>query len=411
MDADNWKQLYSNNCIFEPSTQPNEESNVRPVSRDGEDVDPVQAFRFSFFRDDRYYLKHHIVDQMDNEIGDIKSEILDLQKQCLLDLEEIIVNQEVFIYYVSSCFATLDATLSLSLVAREYKLIRPAISDENVLVIKSGRHLLQELTVETFVPNDSFSSQDKNISIITGPNGSGKSIYLKQIGIITYLAHIGSFVPCERAVIGLTDRIFTRISSDESVSVGQSAFTIDLCQMAKMFRGATQASLCLIDEFGKGTMPMDGMSLLGAVLKHFVHMPCRSFCVLHLSEVLDASVLPSDLLQRINCFKMDTLEGNSHPHKNRTHDSQFGNDEDSDDEEMIPLYKLRVGRDSDSEGISCAKTMGIDNQVIARAKEIKSAIKKNEKVPVRAHLRKLSENEVQFMRNLLRSEETGEPET
>lgn len=364
----------------------------------------MNAFRFSFHRDDRYYLKHKVMDDMDETIGDIKSEILDLQKQCLLDIEEIIINQEVFIFYMSGCIATLDATMSLSLVARENKLIRPNMIDDNILVIKGGRHLLQELTVESFVPNDTFAGNDKNISIITGPNGSGKSIYLKQIGIITYLAHIGSFVPCERAIIGLTDQIFTRIASEESVSVAQSTFTIDLCQMAKMFRGASKSSLCLIDEFGKGTMPLDGIALLGAVLKHFSDLPCRTFCVLHLTEVLDKTVLPPELLSRINCFKMDTITENSHPQNNVQYDRQFGHDSDDDDNELIPLYKLKVGVVSDSEGIACAKTMGVNQKVIDRAKQIKSAIQSKSSISVRLKLRVMAEKDINFLRDLF---ETG----
>lgn len=352
----------------------------------------ISPFTVSFVRDNKYYLKNETVDVMDSTFGDIKNDILDLQKQILISVEEAILNQEVYIYSMAGSFSMIDATLSLAKFAIEKRLCRPRLIEDTVLVIKGGRHLLQELTVDTFVPNDTFSSNAKNISIITGPNSSGKSVYLKQIGLITYLAHIGSCVPCERAVIGMTDSIFTRISSEESVSSSQSTFTMDLSQMAKMFRGASQRSLCLIDEFGKGTMPLDGISLLGAVIKHFVGMPCRSFFVLHLMEALDESILSQQYLSRINCFKMEVLS------------EQPGSDDDwADnhyDDDIVPLFKLKVGIDMDSEGLSCAKAMGVNNEVTQRAQQIKQAIKSKANVAIETGLRRITAAEANFLRTI-----------
>lgn len=352
----------------------------------------ISPFTVSFVRENKYYLKNEIVDAMDSSFGDIKNDILDLQKQILISVEEAILHQEVYIYSMASSFSIIDATLSLAKFAIEKRLCRPQLIDDTVLVIKGGRHLLQELTVDAFVPNDIFSSSAKNISIITGPNSSGKSVYLKQIGLITYLAHIGAYVPCERAVIGMTDSIFTRISSEETVSSSQSTFTMDLSQMAKMFRGASRRSLCLIDEFGKGTMPLDGISLLGAVIKHFVGMPCRTFFVLHLMEALDESILSQQFLSRINCFKMEVLSERSGS------DDEWADHHDDDD--IVPLFKLKVGIDVDSEGLSCAKAMGVNDEVTQRAQLIKQAIKGRADVTIETSLRRISVAEANFLRTI-----------
>lgn len=356
-------------------------------------IEIISPFTVSFVRENKYYLKNETVDAMDNAFGDIKNDILDLQKQILINVEEEILSNEVYIYSMASSFSIVDATISLAKFAIEKRLCRPQLIDDAVLVIKGGRHLLQELTVDAFVPNDTFSTSMKNISIITGPNSSGKSVYLKQIGIITYLAHIGAYVPCERAVIGITDCIFTRISSEETVSSSLSTFTMDLSQMAKMFRSATQKSLCLIDEFGKGTMPLDGIALLGAVIKHFVGMPCRSFFVLHLMEALDESILSPQFLSRINCFKMEVLSERLSP-------DDHGMEHYDDDEDVIPLFKLKVGIDIDSEGIGCAKAMGVKLEVAQRAQVIRQAIKSRACMPIETGLRRITAAETSFLRTV-----------
>lgn len=125
------------------------------------------------------------------------------------------------------------------------------------------------MTVDTFIPNDTKIFNDGRINIITGPNYSGKSIYVKQVALIVFLSHIGSFVPAESATVGLTDRIFCAMGS-KLMTAEQSTFMIDLHQVGMMLRQATSKSLCLLDEFGKGTLNEDGVGLLGGAINHFV---------------------------------------------------------------------------------------------------------------------------------------------
>lgn len=179
------------------------------------------------------------------------------------------------------------------------------MTKENVIIIEGGRHPLQELTVPSFVPNDttliggpgddsSITTTGPSMLIMTGPNYSGKSVLLKQIAVIVYLAHIGSFVPCEKATIGLTDKILTRIATRESVSRAQSAFMIDLQQVALATTLATRRSLIIIDEFGKGTNANDGAGLACGVFEHFLSLGDERPKVLgatHFHEIFESGFL------------------------------------------------------------------------------------------------------------------------
>eukprot|EP01041_Mallomonas_annulata_P003970 gene3971-7912_t len=182
----------------------------------------------------------------------------------------------------------------------------------------------------------------------SGANGSGKSVYLKQVGVLVYLAHIGSWLPCERAVIGLTDRIFTRISSVESVSTPQSAFALDLAQ------------------FGKGTAPLDGIALLAATVKHFATHPAKVIFVLHFTEILHENVLPTEVKTSMMTFRMET------------HTSDDNGDGtgllDEEDGDPTPLFVLKVGVAPSSGGIPCARLAGVPEQVLERAVAVRSAI-------------------------------------
>ena len=178
------------------------------------------------------------------------------------------------------------------------------------------------------------------------------------MGLIVYLAHIGSFTPCEKAIIGLCDRILTRIASTETVQSGQSSFTLDLNQISHMLLNHTPRSLCLIDEFGKGTAPIDGIALLGSVISHFVTQKAKAIFVLHFTEVLNPEILSQTHRNSIEVFNM----------------AWHTDSDDNIDNEALPLYKLRLGLASSSQGIPCAKSAGVPEEIIDRAYKVKAAI-------------------------------------
>lgn len=242
--------------------------------------------------------------------------------------------------------------------------MRPILTEDSLLDIQNGRHVLQELTVDTFVPNDTKISNYGRINIITGPNYSGKSIYVKQVALVVFLSHIGSFVPADAAIIGMTDRIFCAIGS-KPMTADQSTFMIDLHLVGMMLRHATPRSLCLLDEFGKGTLTEDGIGLLGGAIDHFanyVHPP-KVFVCTHMTELLSESFLPKS--GKMKFYTMSIL---------RPDESQNPVDD------IVFLYRLVPGHALMSYGIHCARLAGVPQEVVERANSILEMIQSDKSI-------------------------------
>jgi hypothetical protein len=186
------------------------EAGVAPTSTSTSTTGDV--FTFVFQQEDKCYYKNQRMREMDDSIGDIKNTILDAQKAILYQLEEAVLDVEVELRVLGDVLATLDAVCSLGTVAVENGFVCPEIVDDrHVIIIKGGKHPLQAMTSSStagasFVPNDTYITPEKHVALITGANGSGKSVYLKQVGLLVFLAQIGSFLPCEKAIIGITDK-------------------------------------------------------------------------------------------------------------------------------------------------------------------------------------------------------------
>lgn len=249
------------------------------------------------------------------------------------------------------------------------------MTNDNVIDITGGRHLLQELTVPSYVANDVFlqggtgreiddpvmylndSQPDgPNLLLMTGPNYSGKSVYLKQTALIVYMAHIGSFVPADSATIGLTDKILTRIATRESISRAQSAFMIDLQQIALATTLATNRSLIVIDEFGKGTNSSDGAGLACGVLEYFLSLGVNRPKVLgatHFHEIFGSGALED---------RSELAFGHMEV---RVH-----NESDRIEDQVTYLYNYKSGKSMSSFGTCCAAMNGIDPAIVERAEEL-----------------------------------------
>ncbi|XP_049360399.1 DNA mismatch repair protein MSH5 isoform X5 [Solanum verrucosum] len=236
-------------------------------------LESLQDYEFAFADEEgehrRFFYHTAKTKELDNLLGDIYHKILDMERAITRDLVSHILQFSVHVHKAVSFAAELDCILALALVARQNNYVRPNLTAEDLLDIRSGRHVLQEMTVDTFIPNDTNITLEGRINIITGPNYSGKSIYIKQVALIVFLSHIGSYVPADAATVGLTDRIFCAMGS-KFMTAEQSTFMIDLHQVGIMLRHASPRSLCLMDEFGKGTLTEDGIGLLGGTINHFV---------------------------------------------------------------------------------------------------------------------------------------------
>lgn len=250
---------------------------------------------------------------------------------------------------------------------------------ENVIQIEGGRHPLQELTVPAYIANDCFieggsgnehvpnsqsqhsqssapSVNSPSMLVMTGPNYSGKSVYLKQNALIVYMAHIGSYVPAESATIGLTDKIMTRIATRESVSKNQSAFMIDVQQIALALTLATNRTLLVIDEFGKGTNASDGAGLCCGVLDYLLSLGANRPKVLaatHFHEIFENGFL-------------DERPDLSFGHMEVRVDTEAEAVED----QIAYLYNFVPGRSISSFGTCCALMNGVDPVIVTRADEL-----------------------------------------
>ncbi|KAI8049134.1 DNA mismatch repair protein MutS [Gilbertella persicaria] len=248
----------------------------------------LAGFELQFTTADNLYYKNERTKELDESLGDIHAMIVDKEIEIIQSLSEKILEHTLTCTDVVQVLSELDCLVSLALVALKFNYVRPTMTDDNRLDIIQGRHPLQELCVNIFIPNDTHLQGGKgclnhkeklsniyhatterreshsiaptesdsaanvdSVQIVTGANFSGKSVYLKQIALIVYMAHIGSFVPAEKATIGITDKMFTRIQTSETVSKPQSAFGFDLQQLNRALSNATCRSLVVMDEFGK----------------------------------------------------------------------------------------------------------------------------------------------------------------
>ncbi|GAV72902.1 MutS_V domain-containing protein/MutS_III domain-containing protein, partial [Cephalotus follicularis] len=331
-------------------------------------LERLQDFEFAFSDADgetkRFFYRTPKTRELDSLLGDIYHKILDMERAITRGLVSHILLFSAHVLNAVNFAAELDCFLSLALVARQNNYVRPNLTVETKLDIQNGRHVLQEMTVDTFIPNDTKIVDDGRINIITGPNYSGKSIYVKQVALIVFLSHIGSFVPAESATVGLTDRIFCAMGT-KLMTAEQSTFMIDLQQVGMMLRHATSNSLCLLDEFGKGTLTKDGIGLLGGTIDHFATCddPPKVLICTHLAELFDESCLPKS--EKVRFYTMSVLRPD--------HNS-------ADVEDIVFLYRLVPGHALLSYGVHCALLAGVPDVMIKRAAFVLDAIGNNKHV-------------------------------
>lgn len=249
----------------------------------------------------------------------------------------------------STYIAYLDALCSLATVAVKNNFKKPKIVDSSEpMIIKNGRHpIVEQLTKEQFIPNDTMLNQsDSKIMIITGPNMAGKSTYMRQVAVITLLAHIGSFVPASEAQIPITDRIFTRIGASDDLSYGQSTFMVEMVEVANILHNATDKSLILLDEVGRGTSTFDGLSIAWSLMEYISkNLKAKTLFSTHYHELTELE----GILQGVKNYRILVRES---------------------DGKIVFLRKIARGGANKSFGIEVAGLAGLPNDVISRAKQL-----------------------------------------
>jgi DNA mismatch repair protein MutS len=308
------------------------------------------------------------------ELKEYESVILNAQEK-MLEMETSIFQQicsqistaAEMILTAAQSIAVVDTLCSFAEVAVSNNYTKPEIISDNIIRIKNGRHPTVErsLGIDKFVPNDTFlDEKNDQVVILTGPNMSGKSTYLRQVALIVFMAHIGSYVPAEMATIGLTDRIFTRIGAQEDLAAGQSTFMVEMTETANILHHATSRSLVILDEIGRGTSTYDGLSIAWAVTEYIHNNPALGAKTLFATHYHELVALDS-ILPRIKNYTISAIEEKG---------------------KVLFLHKIIPGGADRSYGIHVAKLAGLPRSVVNRAWEILSWLEtdhtSDHKIPV-----------------------------
>jgi len=297
---------------------------------------------------------------LDQEIRTSGDKASNLEQELVNDIVAEIKSESDAIADASNLVAELDVLVSLAEAADKFEWVRPEIKEEPVLDIAEGRHPVVESIMRAkalqFVPNDCVllgpdiyaargedSAKEKRINVITGPNMAGKSTYLRQNALIVILAHLGSFVPAKNAVVGLCDRLFSRVGASDNLAQGQSTFMVEMHETANILKFATRHSFVILDEIGRGTATWDGMAIAQATLEFLDELAPRTLFATHYHELTELK------LQSVKFSTMQVKEHNG---------------------EIAFMYKVVSDSLGKSYGIHVAKLAGMPESVVARAEEI-----------------------------------------
>ncbi len=301
--------------------------------------------------------------EFERKVMSAESRAFERERVMFLELCDRAVKVLPAIAGVGDALAQLDALAAFAEKAARKGWVRPEMVREPVLTIHAGRHpVLDEMLGSQFVPNDvelgaGADSRDKpRLALITGPNMAGKSTFIRQVALITLLAHTGCFVPADRATIGLADRIFTRIGADDALHAGQSTFMVEMIETANILNHASASSLVILDEIGRGTSTLDGLSLAWAIAEHLgaEHGP-RTLFATHYHELTDLEERLPGRVANLHVSVREWPPGDPHA-------------------QIVFLHRILPGRTDQSYGVHVARLAGIPRPVIDRAREVLASL-------------------------------------
>ena len=298
--------------------------------------------------------------ELEHTILSAKDRITDLEYDLFCQVRQAAADQVETIQQTAAAVAQIDVLNSLAVVAASNHYCMPEVDESDVIDIIDGRHPVVERVLKgnMFVPNDTHMNGSSNLlAIITGPNMAGKSTYMRQVALICLMAQIGSFVPAKSAHIGVVDRVFTRIGASDDLAAGQSTFMVEMSEVAEILKNATNRSLLILDEIGRGTSTYDGMSIARAVLEH---------CA-------DKKKLGAKTLFATHYHELSALEG-AIPGVRNYHMAAKKRQDD-----VIFLRKLVSGGADQSYGIEVAQLAGVPAWIIRRGREILKELEAGER--------------------------------
>lgn len=294
----------------------------------------------------------------ENAILGAKDKALALEADIFAEVREFLATKLETVQKTASAVAAVDVLCSFADVALRNQYVKPDITLDGAIDIKSGRHPVVELmlTEEMFVPNDIYiDTKSSRMSIITGPNMSGKSTYMRQTALIVLMAQIGCFVPADSARISVVDKIFTRVGASDDLTSGQSTFMVEMSEVSDILKNATPDSLVILDEVGRGTSTFDGVSIARAVAEHIVNskkLGCKTLFATHYHELIG-------LENELEGVKNYSIAVNKHGGSIRF------------------LRKIVRGGVDESYGVDVAKLAGLPAKVVSRARELLEEMEKS----------------------------------
>lgn len=273
-----------------------------------------------------------------------KDKIDSLEYDIYEEIRNNVLNNYDKILKVADVIANIDVFSNFAYIAKKNSYTKPHLSNSGYLDIKNGRHPIVEKNVDIFIDNDTYIDIKNNFILLTGPNMAGKSTYMRQIALISIMMQIGSFVPCESAILPVFDRIFTRIGAHDNLYMGESTFMVEMKEMADIIENATENSLIILDEVGRGTSTYDGLSLAKSLIEYIVeNINAKTIFATHFHELTDLQ------------YKYSNIKNQTMQVRGKDGDIQF-------------LRKVIDGTSDKSYGIHVATLAGIKESIIRKAK-------------------------------------------
>lgn len=294
--------------------------------------------------------------QLESKVLGAEERIGQLEYQLFVELRGEVAQRSHELLEAARAMGELDVLATLAEVAAKNHYTRPVVDDGDEIVIKEGRHPVIEQVQrdKPFVPNDCrLDNRENQLLIITGPNAAGKSTFLRQVALIVLMAQMGSFVPAKEAKIGVVDRIFTRVGAHDELVRGQSTFMVEMSETANILHNATERSLVLIDEIGRGTSTYDGIAIAWAVAEELHRIGCKCLFATHYHHLNELA----NLLPRVKNYRAAVLE---------------------EGDKVTFLYRIVPGGTDRSYGIQVARLAGLPERVVERAKEILVTLESND---------------------------------
>ena len=295
--------------------------------------------------------------RLENEILGAEEKVINLEYNAFVGIRDEIEKNVQRVQKSANIISILDVLASFATVADDMNYVMPIVDNSGVIDIKDGRHPVIEKIIggSEFVPNDTYLDKGENrLSIITGPNMAGKSTYMRQVALITLMAQCGSFVPASHARIGVVDKIFTRVGASDDLSMGQSTFMVEMMEVATILKEATENSLVILDEIGRGTSTYDGLSIAWAVAEYIADKEkcgAKTLFATHYHELTQLE----DKLEGVKNYSIAVKEKG---------------------EDIIFLRKIISGGTDESYGVHVAKLAGVPKVVTTRANEILRSIER-----------------------------------